>query len=1248
MNNSFGEFLLQWNARSVISHWEQFKAYILKHRPLVAAIQETRFLDSDDHNYNFKIRGYSLYTNNINLTPRRGGSALYVSNKLLHHEIDIKTQLNAVAVKVKIGRRDISIVSVYLPPAPAIPFQALAELFTNIPSPCIILGDLNAHHRAWGCTNNDTRGNHIDTLINNHNLVCINDRTPTHASVHGNNITYSIIDLSLVSSNISPCFTSHVQPDPYFSDHNPIHIELEISSGQTDYNFLPRWNTRKANWHSYSDNIDETYPCNSSPPIEDFLRTINESAQQNIPRTRRARERKNAPWWNAECQRAVALRRRTERAFRRCICTPHEHAARKARYEAKMIIKQAKQESWAQYANQFNRFTPLSKIWTLIKSFTNKRTPMYKVPHLYFQNVHYSLPFEVANAFALHYAEVSASTQYSAETTAFLCNALNACEFESENAEIYNLPFTIYELQLALSKCGNTSVGPDELAYPFFKNLSETGRNNLLSAFNEMWTQCTFPQSWRSSTLIPILKPRKLTSDPASYRPISLTSCACKLVERIVNNRLRVHLENNNLLSPFQQGFRARRSAADSLISLIDSIQRGFQRRSVTVALFLDLKAAFDKVNRSAVLIKMHKMGIRGRLAKFVKNFLSDRSFSVRCGNTYSNPTQQEQGLPQGAVLSPTLFLIMINDVFDNIHDISQQIKFSMYADDLAVWFSDVNVDRANRIIQLALNHIQAWCDRWGLNISPTKSATVIFSRQRKNRNPSIPLNVNGLAIPLVTSFKYLGITLDRRLTFNEHILDLRQRSSRRIGILKCIAGRDWGADRKTLLTLYITLIRSIFDYCAFLYDGISASQNSSLEAVQNTALRIITGALRTSPVDSLLAETNIPRLSHRRKLQLLRYYSRITAQPNHSSSVILHNAPAHRYLTPEQERYPTISVRVRRAVALLDTKLIPLIPLKPLRHFWSERTINVEYLVPTKKYITSTEIVARFNEYVSANAHSVFYYTDGSRKEGRTGAAYTTTNYYMYFRLSDYHSVYSAELFAINTALRRISVQNHPHSTVCTDSLSAACALASAHNDSNPIVSQIRHTFSTLPQNIKVTILWIPGHSGIPGNDQADNFAKQSLALPQQNHLSCTVSDAYNNIYSSFKRFIQRDWELTPHRHLIQIKPTLQHWPSAHQNTRHKEVTLARLRIGHTKTTHSYIFEREPPTMCHRCNVRYNVTHMLLICPIYQHHRQPLIHYTNFHKIPFDLPTLLGDAHPELLKLLFIFLQNTQLDKFI
>ena len=308
---------------------------MLHNKPLLAAIQETHFIDSDSINYNFNIRDYCLYTNNINQTPRRGGSALYISNNLLHHQIQLRTTLNVVGVKVKIAQLDLTVLSVYLSPTSSISPSLISALFSQIQSPCLILGDFNAHHMTWGCTSNNTRGTQLLDIMNNLNLIHINNLIPTHDHFNNGEITHSVIDLAITNPHIATHFTQYVADDTLFSDHYPIHYQLEVLSGQANFNFLPRWNFRRADWTSFQKHIDESLSRNPPPDINCFLNTILASAHENIPHTHPPSGNRNTPWWNSECQRAVALRRRAMRAFRRCICRAHDEQARRARSEAR-------------------------------------------------------------------------------------------------------------------------------------------------------------------------------------------------------------------------------------------------------------------------------------------------------------------------------------------------------------------------------------------------------------------------------------------------------------------------------------------------------------------------------------------------------------------------------------------------------------------------------------------------------------------------------------------------------------------------------------------------------------------------------------------------------------------------------------------------------------------------------------------------------------------------------------------------
>ena len=469
MSRSPAEFILQWNTRSLISHWGEFKHYILSNNPLAAAIQETKFIDKDFNKYTWKIPGYSLYSNNATALPREGGTMLLVSNNLLHHQINLDTDIDAVAVNVKLANREITLISIYFTPNKEIDFDSFTALLDNFNTPCLIMGDFNARHRTWGCNNTTTRGESMLDFIDRHNLVYLNNQTPTYICIRQGQVSYSVLDLTLASPSISSIFTSNVETDPLFSDHYPIRIELGVPSGQTDFNFLPRWKLNKADWASFSKHIDERFPANAEPDVTTFLNTLLESAHKHIPHTAPRTGRRASPWWNTECQKAVAIRKRAFKQFQKCICEAHENEVRRTSKLANEIIRETKRKSWQSFAGEFNRFTPLSKIWSNLKALSLKRPPLYKIPHLKVNNVSYSLPLEVATEFAKHFAKISSETQYQTSLVEKLNDEFLTLSFASNNTEPYNQPITKHELALAISKCGKTSVGPDQIDTPFLK-----------------------------------------------------------------------------------------------------------------------------------------------------------------------------------------------------------------------------------------------------------------------------------------------------------------------------------------------------------------------------------------------------------------------------------------------------------------------------------------------------------------------------------------------------------------------------------------------------------------------------------------------------------------------------------------------------------------------------------------------------------------------------------------------------------
>ena len=253
----------------------------------------------------------------------------------------------------------------------------------------------------------------------------------------------------------------------------------------------------------------------------------------------------------------------------------------------------------------------------------------------------------------------------------------------------FGSPFSRTELLAAASNLSSsTAIGPDKVAYPILKHLPRSGMDFLLHIFNLSWSLHSFPFIWKTSSIIPIHKMGKPLDFPASFRPVSLTSCVSKLFERIILSRLFFFLESNSILSLRHAGFRPGRSTLDQILYLAQSISDEFNKPmpgSRTILATIDFSKAFDSVWHPALYHKLITAGLPHCFARWTQSFLSDRSACVVYQNHKSRLFRVRRGFPQGSVLGPVLFSLFINDLLASL---PSSVSCSLYADDLVIWSS--------------------------------------------------------------------------------------------------------------------------------------------------------------------------------------------------------------------------------------------------------------------------------------------------------------------------------------------------------------------------------------------------------------------------------------------------------------------------------------------------------------------------------------------------------------------------------
>ena len=234
--------------------------------------------------------------------------------------------------------------------------------------------------------------------------------------------------------------------------------------------------------------------------------------------------------------------------------------------------------------------------------------------------------------------------------------------------EYINKSFNMRELEDALRILSKRkSPGPDKITNEMLQHLGINAKKTLLNISNKSWQTGTVPQCWREAIMVPIHKKGKDRRKVDSYRPISLTSCFGKLMERLVNTRINGHLESNNLLSSKQAGFRQHQSTEDQVTYIAQAIEDGFQAKKHTLAVWIDMEKAFDKVWKYGLRLKLQQSGVKGYMYRWISQYLTNRKARVRLNGSYSQKKTLKNRVPQGGVLSPTLFLIFINDIIENL-----------------------------------------------------------------------------------------------------------------------------------------------------------------------------------------------------------------------------------------------------------------------------------------------------------------------------------------------------------------------------------------------------------------------------------------------------------------------------------------------------------------------------------------------------------------------------------------------------
>ena len=428
---------------------------------------------------------------------------------------------------------------------------------------------------------------------------------------------------------------------------------------------------------------------------------------------------------------------------------------------------------------------------------------------------------------------------------------------DSHDSELTN-PFTMEEMfsALKLLKAGK-APGPDIIHPEFLLHTGDAVTNWLRLFLSSSMDRCKIPKVWRRATVIALPKPNKPTDDPKSYRPISLLCIPYKLLERLIHARINPIIDPQ--LPHEQAGFRQGRSTVDQVTLLTQDIEDTYENREKAGAVFVDLTAAYDTVWHRGLTAKLLRLLPDRNMVRCILNLISNRSFVLKTSDGQQSRLRRlNNGVPQGSVLAPLLFNTYIYDLPETTS------KKYGYADDLAILASHKQWANIEKDLSKDMDIISTYLRNWRLRLSEGKTVSAAFHLHNKEAKRELDIRVNNRRLAFQSTPTYLGVKLDRSLTYRQHLAGLRDKVTARGALIRRLAGTGWGASVSTLRTATLALVYAPAEYCAPVWSR--SAHTHLVDTSLNNSLRTITGCLRPTPVEQLPVLAGIPPADLRRK----------------------------------------------------------------------------------------------------------------------------------------------------------------------------------------------------------------------------------------------------------------------------------------------------------------------------------------------------------------------------------------------
>lgn len=807
---------------------------LLTHDPHITVITETWLNDGipdevivDDAHHIFRRDRIS----------RGGGIAVILKNTLSATLLPQIDNHESLFLKINCWGHALTLGAVYRPPSSPPEFLlALSHYMSaHLNGSLIMAGDFNLPTLDWS---SNMTSHLLDSTLQD--IMLTNDLAQVvHETTRESEGGGTTLDLVFVSRSITDYA---VRVEDGISDHKLVHFSCTLGNCVKN---RPKSKTVK-NFSQSNDNaiLDELWWFVDNMQNDDaidlwnkFKATIQTCIENFVP-SRHIKTNRQNPWVD---RNIIHLKRRIKRAKKKKVT--NVESLRHLREELQSALSCAKNKYFEITLPNFIKTNP-QRFWRFLSS---KSKQIDKIKNA---DVLITQPRGVADVLNEYFHSVFSPPD---------------SDIPSFGDSLFDHNFISVEgvFSLLLNLKEKSSGGPDNIPNAFLRRYAEPVSHILAAIFRSCLKMAIIPDDWRIARVVAVHK-KGDRLQKENYRPISLTSSCCKILEHIIVHFIADFLERNNLLSDYQHGFRKALSTTTQLTTTIHEIASTLDASGQVDLVFLDFSKAFDRVSHCKLLKKLQRFGLPSFIINWIKQYLSNRTQFVDVNGHFSGRLPVTSGVPQGSVLGPILFLMYVNDITAAV---CPDVEIRLFADDCLI-FKKVTCESDQISLNSSLAKIHEWCTTWSMSLNSEK--TVLLRVTNKKQPFPFTYKINNNIVTEATEYKYLGVTITNKLTWSSHIENICSAATRKLGLLR---HKLRNAPSNAKLLAYRSFVLPKIEYASVVWDPYYQKDKHRLEMVQRRAVRFIFNKYkRTDSPSSLMLENKIPSLEQRRKIARLKF----------------------------------------------------------------------------------------------------------------------------------------------------------------------------------------------------------------------------------------------------------------------------------------------------------------------------------------------------------------------------------------